>query len=141
MNVRGFLTPTHRLQLRLWALAVATVAIGIACDTMPLTSPTGSTISLAVDKNVLPLGGQTTVSAVVIESAGTPVHNGTSVTFLTTVGSFNPVEAQTFNGIATTTFLAGSASGVATIHAFSGGARTGSGNSSAGGVTVKIGAA
>lgn len=127
--------------LRLWVLAVATVVLVIACDRVPLTSPTGSTISLSADKTVLPLGGETAVRAVVTESAGTPVHNGTTVTFQTTVGSFNPVEAKTINGIATTTFLAGMSSGTAQIHAFSGGARTGSGNSSAGGVTVKIGAA
>jgi hypothetical protein len=122
-------------------LAVATVVLVIACDRVPLTSPTGSTISLSADRTVLPLGGETAVRAVVTESAGTPVHNGTTVTFQTTVGSFNPVEAKTANGIATTTFLAGMSSGTAQIHAFSGGARTGSGNSSAGGVTVKIGAA
>jgi hypothetical protein len=81
------------------------------------------------------------VTAVVTESSGTAVHNGTVVTFQTTVGSLSPVEAKTVNGVATTTFLAGSNSGVATIHAFSGGARTGSGNSSSGGATIRIGAA
>lgn len=127
--------------LRLWVLAVATIVVAIACDRVNLTAPTGSTISLSVERSVLPLGGQTTVTAVVTESAGTPVHNGTFVTFQTTVGSFNPPEAQTMNGVARTTFLAGSSSGTATIHAFSGGARTGSGNSSSGAATIRIGAA
>ena len=130
--------------LRLWVLAVGTVVLVIACDRVPLTSPTGSTISLSADKNVLPLGGETAVRAVVMESGGTPVHNGTTVTFQTTVGSLNPVEVKTINGVATTTFLAGSQSGTAAINAFSGGARTGtaSGNASSGGaVTIKIGAA
>lgn len=126
---------------RYYALALLTVAIVVACDRVPLTSPTGSTIALTIDKNVLPLGGQATVTAVVTESAGTPVHNGTVVNFQTTIGGFNPPEARTVNGIATTTFLAGQSSGTATIHAFSGGARTGSGNASSGGVTVKIGSA
>ena len=76
-----------------------------------------------------------------MESAGTPVHNGTTVTFQTTVGSINPPTAETVNGIATTTFVAGQTSGVATIHAFSGGARTGSGNSSSGGATIRVGTA
>lgn len=134
----GYRMPLH---YRLWSVALATVAIVVACDRVPLTSPTGSTISLSVDRNVLPLGGETAVRAVVTESAGTPVHNGTEVTFQTTVGGFNPPTARTVNGVATTTFLAGSISGTAQIHAFSGGARTGSGNSSSGGVTVKIGAA
>jgi hypothetical protein len=127
--------------LRLWVLAVGAVVIAVACDRVNLTAPTGSTISVTVERSVLPLGGQTTVTAVVTESSGTPVHNGTYVTFQTTVGSFNPPEAQTSNGVARTTFLAGSNSGTATIHAFSGGARTGSGNSSSGGATIRIGAA
>ena len=130
---------------RLYLLSIVTivtvVVLQLACDSVPLTSPTGSSISISSDKSVLPLGGQATVSAVVIESAGTPVHNGTMVTFQTTVGSFSPVEAETRNGVATTTFMAGSTSGVATIHAFSGGVRTGSGNSSSGGVQIRIGAA
>lgn len=127
--------------LRLWVLAVASVVLVVACDRVPLTSPTGSSISLSIDKSVLPLGGTATVRAVVTESAGTPVHNGTVVTFNPSIGSVNPVEAPTVNGIATTTFLAGSSSGTGFIHAFSGGARTGSGNASSGGVEVRIGAA
>lgn len=123
--------------LHLWVLAVATVGLVVACDRVNLTAPTGSTISLSVERNVLPLNGQTTVTAVVTESAGTPVQNGTFVTFQTTVGSFNPPQAQTSGGVATTTFLAGSNSGRATITAFSGGAR--SSNSSA--TTIAIGAA
>ena len=123
--------------LQLWVLAVATVVLVVACDRVNLTAPTGSTISLSVERNVLPLNGQTTVTAVVTESAGTAVQNGTFVTFQTTVGSFNPPQAQTTDGVAITTFLAGGSSGRATITAFSGGAR--SSNSSA--TTISIGAA
>jgi len=126
---------------RLYAIAVVTVLVVVACDSVPLTSPTGSTITISIDKNVLPLNGQATVRAVVMEVSGTPVHNGTMVTFTHTIGSVNPPEAPTVNGIATSTFLAGTSSGTGIIHAFSGPARTGSGNSSSGGVEVKIGAA
>ena len=126
---------------RLYAIAIVTVLVVVACDSVPLTSPTGSTISISIDKNVLPLNGQATVRAVVMEVSGTPVHNGTMVTFTHTIGSVNPPEAPTVNGIATSTFLAGTSSGTGIIHAFSGPARTGSGNSSSGGVEVKIGAA
>jgi len=126
---------------RLYAIAAVTVLVVVACDSVPLTSPTGSTISISIDKNVLPLNGQATVRAVVMEVSGTPVHNGTMVTFTHTIGSVNPPEAPTVNGIATSTFLAGAASGAGVIHAFSGPARTGSGNSSSGGVEVKVGAA
>ena len=127
--------------IRLSFVAVASVLAVMACDTVPLTSPTGSTISLSMDRTVLPLNGQSTLRAVVTESAGTPVHNGTMVTFQPAIGTTNPVEAPTVNGIATVTFLAGSVSGKGFIHAFSGPARTGSGNSSSGGVEVFIGTA
>lgn len=126
---------------RLGLVALATVGVVVACDTVPLTSPTGSSITLSIDRSVLPLEGQATVTAVVTESSGTAVHNGTVVTFQPSIGSVNPVEAETLNGVATATFLAGTRSGTGTIHAFSGSARTGSGNTSGGGVTVTIGAA
>lgn len=127
--------------IRLSFVAVASVLAVMACDTVPLTSPTGSTISLSIDRTVLPLNGQATLRAVVTESSGTPVHNGTMVTFQPAIGTTSPVEAPTVNGIATVTFLAGTVSGKGFIHAFSGPARTGSGNSSSGGVEVFIGAA
>src|SRR5687767_6177105 len=136
-GVRASMNTTIRLSL----VAVLAVLGVMACDTVPLTSPTGSTIALSIDRNVLPLNGQTTVRAVVMESAGTPVHNGTIVTFQPSIGSTNPIEAPTVNGIATTTFLAGGLSGTGFIHAFSGAARTGGGNASSGGVEVRIGAA
>ena len=126
---------------RLYVIAACTIALVVACDRVPLTSPTGSTISLSIDKSILPVNGQATVTAVVTEVSGTPVHNGTTVTFQTSLGRIDPVEALTVNGKAVATFLAGPASGAASIHAFSGGARTGSGNSSAGGVSVMIGTA
>src|SRR5687768_2058497 len=135
--VRAAMNTTIRLSF----VAVASVLAVIACDTVPLTSPTGSTITLSIDRNVLPLNGEATVRAVVTESGGTAVHNGTIVTFQPSIGTTSPVEAPTVNGIATTTFMAGSISGTGFIHAFSGPARTGSGNASSGGVEVRIGAA
>lgn len=129
---------------RLWIIALLTVGVVVACDRVPLTSPTGSTITLSIDRDTLPLNGQATLTAVVTESAGTPVHNGTMVTFQTSLGRTDPVEAATVNGKATVTFLAGTISGTAQINAFSGGARTGttSGNSSSGGaVKILIGTA
>ena len=131
--------------MRLYVLAAVAVFVvvcaDVACHGVPLTSPTGSTISVRVDKNTLPLNGQATVNAVVIESAGTPVQNGTTVTFTSTLGSFQPAESKTVNGVATAIFNAGSISGTTNIHAYSGGTSTGSGNSSSGGVEVRIGAA
>jgi len=135
---------TFSVMTRLWAIAVLTIAVVVACERVPLTSPTGSTITLSVDRDTLPINGQATITAVVLETSGTPVHNGTTVTFQTSLGRTEPVEAQTVNGKAVVTFLAGSTSGTAIVNAFSGGARTGttSGNSSSGsGVSIKIGTA
>ena len=129
------------LLARLWAIAVVTVGGVIACDSLPLTAPTSSTISVSIDQTTLPLNGRATVRAILIESAGTPVHNGTQVVFSTTLGTFTPAEVETLNGVATTIFLAGSISGTTRINAYSGGTSTGSGNNSGGGVEVKIGAA
>jgi hypothetical protein len=49
------------------------------------------------------------------------------VRFTTTLGTVTPTDAQTSNGVAVATFNAGTSSGVATIHAVSGGATGGSG--------------
>ena len=105
------------------ALVVAFL-IAAACDSVPLTSPSGSTITLTSDRSVLPLNGNATLRAVVIESSGTPVHNGTVVTFSSTLGAVVPVEAETVNGVATAIFTAGSVSGKSSINAFSGGTKT-----------------
>jgi hypothetical protein len=62
----------------------------------------------------------------------------------TTLGRVDPVEAQTRNGIATTTFFAGDASGAAEVKAVSGGsgsATTGTGTTPSNAVTILIGAA
>lgn len=138
---RTFIRAAYHTTFRLGLVALATIVAVVSCDKVPLTSPTGSTITLSIDRTVLPLDGQATVTAVVTESAGTAVHNGTVVTFQPSIGSVNPVEARTLNGVATATFLAGTRSGTGFIHAFSGAARTGSGNTSSGGVEVRIGAA
>lgn len=104
--------------------ACLTVLIAVGCDSVPLTAPTGSNITLTSDRSVLPLNGVATLRAVVIESGDTPVHNGTVVTFSSTLGSVDPVEAKTVNGVATATFNAGAISGKTSINAFSGGAKT-----------------
>jgi hypothetical protein len=54
--------------------------------------------------------------------AGTPVQNGTLVSFTTTIGRIEPSEARTNNGQVRVKFISGTQSGTATISAFSGGA-------------------
>jgi hypothetical protein len=113
--------------------------ISPGCEKVPLLAPTGSTIFLTLGESTnLGLNSSVQVSAVVTEQGGTPPHNGTVVTFTTTLGSVNPIEARTTNGIATTTFHTGNRSGTATLRAFSGGAGTGDSTAEA---SVAIGGA
>lgn len=95
-----------------------------ACDKVPLLAPTNTTIRLVSGLGVLPVAGSTDITAVVIESAGTPVQNGTVVTFTSSLGTVEPREARTQNGQVTVRFIAGSQSGSAKIGAFSGGAKS-----------------
>lgn len=111
---------TVRLQLILLAAVIVT-----ACDSSPLVAPVGSTISIFSTATSLAPGGTAEISAIVIEEAGTPVHDGTLVYFNATLGTLNPAEAETRDGVAVTTFTAGTTTGTAQIAATSGGAETG----------------
>lgn len=116
--------------MRLRSAVVGVALIAAACDKVPLTAPTNSTITLSAATRTVGVNGSLEITAMVLESAGTPVQNGTTVRFTTNLGTLDPVEAQTRNGIATTTFNAGTSSGVAQIRATSGaagGASTGTG--------------
>jgi hypothetical protein len=113
------------------ALVLAAALITVACDKVPLTAPTGSTLTLSTNATIVPLNGTADITATVIESAGTAVHNGTLVTFTTTVGTLEPAEARTHNGSATVKLHAGSRSGRATVRAFSGDAASGTGEGEA----------
>ena len=123
----------------------ASLALVSACDKVPLLAPTGSVITLFPSASFVPANGQIEIVATVIEQgtaatppangngngtpsttstagAGTPVHNGTLVSFATTIGRVEPREARTNNGQVRVTFFADGQSGPATITAFSGGA-------------------
>ena len=115
-------------------ILAAAFAIGWGCDKMSLVSPTGSTITLTINKTSVPINGTAEVTAAVIESAGTPVQNGTVVTFTSSFGTIDPREARTEGGTARVMFT-GTQSGTAKIGAFSGGAKT------AAELEVKVGAA
>ena len=116
----------------LTALAVTTAAA--ACDSVPLVAPTESTVTLVVADTSLPNDGSTTVTAAVTELSGTPVHDGTVVTFSATLGAIHPPEAPTTRGRASATFTAGEQSGTASLLAYSG-------NAVSGAVEVVIGGA
>jgi hypothetical protein len=128
------------------ALPLALVA---ACTKVPLLAPTGSVISLFPVATTISLNSEVDIIATVIENgqatggtgattttrtgAGTPVQNGTLITFTTTIGHIEPAEARTHNGQVTVKLITGGTSGTATITAYSGGASTNT--------TLKVGTA
>jgi adhesin/invasin len=109
---------------RATARLIFLLALGLvaACDKVPLLAPTESTITLTVSSTTVPVNGTIQVIASVTESAGTPVHNGTLVTFTGSLGTFEPTEAPTENGRAVTTFRSNGQSGTMSIGAVSGSA-------------------
>jgi hypothetical protein len=66
--------------------------------------------------------GTPTTTTTATSGAGTPVQNGTLVSFTTTIGRIEPREARTQNGEVRVRFLSGGQSGTAVITAYSGGA-------------------
>jgi hypothetical protein len=115
---------------------IAALSLAIACDKVPLLAPSGSVISVFAAANTVPLNGDIEIVANVIENgttsttptnpgtgtpgtgttgttsttsagAGTPVQNGTLVSFTTTIGRIEPSEARTSNGQVRVRFFAG----------------------------------
>lgn len=103
-------------------LAIAAV-LTTSCDKVPLLAPSQSTITLTTSTTSVPINGVVEVSASVTEPSGTPVQNGTYVTFTSSFGTIEPQEARTTGGRATVQFKAGTQSGKAQIGAFSGASR------------------
>jgi len=122
----------------------AAVALGSACDKVPLLAPAGTVITLFSANTSVPLNGEVEIIATVIENgtvttpptsgdggatgatstrgAGTPVQNGTLVSFTSTIGRIEPREARTNNGEVHVRFIADGGSGTAKVTAYSGGA-------------------
>ena len=132
------MTTTPLSRFASYALLLATPLVA-ACDKSPLLAPTQSTITVSAGSRELPSTGTTQITAVVTEQAGTAVQNGTTVRFSTTLGVLDPVESQTRNGAAVTTFFAANSSGVARIRAISGSASGGETESNL--VEITVGAA
>ena len=124
---------------RLSRVALGVLAVtAVACQRVALLAPSGSTITLTTLSPTVPLNGTTNLIAQVIEPAGTPPQRGTLVTFTTSLGTIQPIEAETDpGGRVMVTFKAGTLSGVATITALSGGVTTGT----TGAIKIAVGAA
>src|SRR5687767_2429941 len=130
---------SFRMHLRALGVFFLTAAVAAtACDKIPLFAPSESTITLSAPKRSLQLNETVELTAVVLESNGQPVQNGTSVRFTTTLGSVAPAEVETRNGVATAIFSAGTASGTAEVRATSGAAGSASsgGNGGTGGTST-----
>jgi hypothetical protein len=95
---------------------VATVIEQGQATAPPTTPPTNG------NGTTTPPTNGTTTTPSTTTGAGTPVHNGTVVSFTTTLGRIEPAEARTQNGQVRVKFISGAQSGTATITAFSGGA-------------------
>lgn len=106
-----------------WALIVCVGVVAAACDKLPLLAPQESTITLSTTSSVVQANGTAEIRATVLEKGGTPVQNGTTVSFTTNLGTLSPSEARTMNGVATVQFVANGQSGTAQIGAISGGAK------------------
>lgn len=120
------------------------LTLGVAaCDKVPLLAPTGTVINLTATSEIAALNSSVDLIAVLIENgtssgtgtgtastsssssaAGTPVQNGTVVSFTSTIGRIEPAEAKTSNGRVTVKLVTTGESGKATITAFSGGAKS-----------------
>lgn len=129
---------------RLSRLAVVALplALAVACDKVPLLAPTGSVITLFATTTTVSLNSEVTIIATVIENgqatgstgtgtgtttttrtgSGTPVQNGTLISFTTTIGRIEPSEARTHNGQVTVKLITAGTSGTAVVTAYSGGA-------------------
>ncbi|HEY8551473.1 MAG TPA: PKD domain-containing protein [Vicinamibacterales bacterium] len=127
----GHRRPAPRLHV---LLALSVLVLAAACDRVPLTAPSGSTVTLFSNTTIVPVNGTAEITATVVESGGTLAQNGTLVTFTTTIGTIEPSEARTHDGKATVRLIAGNRSGRAIIRAFSGGITSGD-------LTVNIGGA
>src|ERR1700754_3780190 len=98
----------RRLLISLVALPFA---LALACDKVPLLAPTGTRINLFPVTTTVSLNSEVQIIATVIEDgtpastgggstatptstagAGTPVQNGTVITFTTTLGRIEPSE-------------------------------------------------
>jgi hypothetical protein len=123
------------------SIAIVTLSFAAACDKVPLLAPTGSVIKLFASSTTVPTNGEVEIIATVIENgsapssgtpgqgtstptvgSGTPVQNGTLVSFTTTIGVIDPREARTQNGEVRVRFRGNGESGTAKITAYSGGA-------------------
>jgi hypothetical protein len=98
----------------------AVAAVVAACGGAYLTAPPGSTLTLVANpERIASHGGAAELMAIVTESVGTDVPDGTVVLWSTTLGRVDR-ETRTVRGIARNRLVSDSRSGTATVTAQSG---------------------
>lgn len=152
-SVTSHMNRLLRVSLLTGCLGLSVVIGAVSCGGSPLLAPTGTVINLTVQSDAAALNSSVDIIAVLIENgqqsggtgtgtaatgtsvtgAGTPVQNGTVVSFTTSIGTIEPAEAKTANGKVTVKLKTTGESGTATITAYSGGAKSTA--------TIKVGAA
>jgi Big-like domain-containing protein len=107
------------MSVRAQALLAVVALVHLTCQSI-LNAPSDSTLVLIVNpQDIEANGGVAVVSALVTESIGTPVADGTVVQFFTNLGQIDE-QGKTNDGVARVNFVSDSRSGTATIRAFSG---------------------
>jgi hypothetical protein len=74
-------------------LILLSLCVTQGCESLPFLAPTGTTIVVVASDPVIALDGESLITAVVTESAGTGVQNGTLVTFSATLSTLDPQES------------------------------------------------
>jgi hypothetical protein len=106
---------------RILGLVLVFILVPLSCHQALLTAPPGSTMELYANPMEVPaFGGVSIITAVVTESIGTPVADGTVVQFFTDLGQVEE-RGKTTDGVARVKFVSDSRSGTAHIIGFSGG--------------------
>lgn len=110
-------------------VALAALLIGLSCNQVNFTAPSGSTITITAQPPTVAANGVATITITGTRANGAPLADGTTITFTADLGSVSPNPVETKDGVAISRFRAGTRSGEATITASSGGATA---------VTVKV---
>ena len=99
---------------------ICALSLLVSCGS--LEEQSGGSITLEASPTSIPADGysSSTITATVYDSSGNPVHNGTTVTFTTDLGSFSgstsiSVSTSDDTGVVTVSLIAGTTPGTATI--------------------------
>jgi subtilisin family serine protease len=100
-----------------------TASLGSITAVLPITVTSGipARLYVTVTPQIVPVGGQSVVTATVVDEGGSAAPDGLTVAFTTTLGTVTPITATTQGGNAGTILSAGVVSGTALLQASAGG--------------------